>query len=813
MRLLSWGTRIILRGLLVLSLLFACLLLCTPDVSLPNNRSPSHSVNDVTGMNAIPVLREVSPTSIAELQENIRTHAGAISIGGGRYSMGGQIGADESLHVDMRRMNRILSIDQERKRITVEAGATWRSIQEAIDPLELSVKVMQSYSNFTVGGSLSVNVHGRYVGEGPIIGTVRSIRVVLADGRLVEADRETNSEIFYGCIGGYGALGVIAEATLDLAPNSSIARATRILPLESYAEFFNERIRNDGRVILQNGDLLAGEKVNSVSWIETDSPLTEPHRLAPLVQHPSVLERITAGLVLNLPFGGKIRGLLEPYRYLQTPVVKRNFEAGYDISSLGAISTNTSSFALQEYFVPINKLEDFARAMTRILTTHTVSYLNISIRHVMPDRESLLSWAPTERFALVLYYRQSTGPLARHEVGIWTRELIDEVLKHGGSYYLPYQVHALKRQFLQAYSRAEEFFSLKDRLDPDYKFHNKLWDAYYRVSTERKILEATAANEHYRRAESQTFLTVPEWDLVFLSEDLEKSASAAPPSQYPFLRALKHFWFDYAITLKIAHRYYPSNWGYHLMNTVIGVHTSVEYLAKSLYENSVGRIVEWIAGLDGPPREETIDAFIRDTYLHYAAFIHDTPWYEYPFHERLKKLWQRQRTGGESALRHYERKLMFSVELGVKAVLSELFSGGTAAVYESEDLKIGAVLKMKNGDMKPAIFEAEEVAPDIALVTLPRYERLTTIIKALALAETEPNFQFIEIAGNDRIVVSLTTNGAVTYPHSAVVISEAPSLLNDSEKRVILSLRVSELLSQLRSISRDGATLQHVFDY
>jgi FAD/FMN-containing dehydrogenase len=40
---------------------------------------------------------------------------------------------------------------------------------------------MQSYDNFTVGGSLSVNAHGRYVGLGPIVLSVKSIRLVLAD--------------------------------------------------------------------------------------------------------------------------------------------------------------------------------------------------------------------------------------------------------------------------------------------------------------------------------------------------------------------------------------------------------------------------------------------------------------------------------------------------------------------------------------------------------------------------------------------------------------------------------------------------------
>ena len=53
-----------------------------------------------------------------------------------------------------------------------------------VDAHDLSVKIMQSYANFTVGGSLSVNVHGRYTGLGPLILSVRSIRLVLANGDL-----------------------------------------------------------------------------------------------------------------------------------------------------------------------------------------------------------------------------------------------------------------------------------------------------------------------------------------------------------------------------------------------------------------------------------------------------------------------------------------------------------------------------------------------------------------------------------------------------------------------------------------------------
>ena len=134
-------------------------------------------VNDFSGLNSVPVAMERRPITTEEVSDAISRWPGAISIGGGRYSMGGQVAAPDSLHLDMRCMNRVLALDPARRVVRVQAGISWRDIQEAIDPHDLSVSIMQSYSNFTVGGSVSVNCHGRYIGKGPLVNSVR------ADGR------------------------------------------------------------------------------------------------------------------------------------------------------------------------------------------------------------------------------------------------------------------------------------------------------------------------------------------------------------------------------------------------------------------------------------------------------------------------------------------------------------------------------------------------------------------------------------------------------------------------------------------------------
>ena len=75
----------------------------------------------------------------------------------------------------------------------------------------------------------------------------------------------------------------------------------------------------------------------------------------------------------------------------------------------------------------------------------------------------------------------------RERAAAWTRDLIDAALACGGRYYLPYQIHASREQFLAAYPRAPEFFALKQRVDPAYKFRNRLWDAYYWPSSSNNL--------------------------------------------------------------------------------------------------------------------------------------------------------------------------------------------------------------------------------------------------------------------------------------------------------------------------------------
>jgi FAD/FMN-containing dehydrogenase len=240
--------------------------------------------------------------------------------------MGSQIASSSGVHVDMRQFNRLIWIDPLKKRARVQSGMRWRELQTALDPLNLSVKTMQSYSNFTVGGSVSVNCHGRYIGHGSIIHSIRSLQLILSNGETIEANREKHTPLFYAAFGGYGGVGIITEIELDLDDNFTIERQAERIPLFDYADWFKEKIATDPSVLLHNADLTppAFNSPFAVTWRRTDKKPTINSRL----RSPNQINHtFQAGIwaMSELPHGYRLRELAQKEQE-KSIVVWRNYE-------------------------------------------------------------------------------------------------------------------------------------------------------------------------------------------------------------------------------------------------------------------------------------------------------------------------------------------------------------------------------------------------------------------------------------------------------------------------------------------------------
>ena len=769
---------------------------------------PDKRVNDVTAINPIQVGHEIQPQTVQEIIDAIRNSKGPISIGGGRFSMGGQIAYENSLHIDMRQFNSVLNLDTIEKKITVQPGITWRDLQQVIDPYGLSVKIMQTYANFTVGGSISVNCHGRYIGHGPIVSSVLEIKIATASGEVITANRTQNTEVFAAAIGGYGGIGAIIEVTLQLADNVKVERQTAQVAPDEYNNFFNNNVRNDAKVIFQNGDLYPPhfDIINSVAWRKTEKPLTDTVRVTPAGER-YWLEAQAMKVVSSGDFGKWMRRkLVDPNLYAIEKVVWRNREASYDVQELEPASREETTYVLQEYFIPVNNIKSFIPKMKAIYDKYDVNVINVSLRHAYADEETYLSWAAEEVFAFVIYYKQGVDSESREKVRQWTVEMTDAILSEKGRWYLPYQPHATLDQFRKGYPQADKYFEIKNRLDPDHRFTNKLLDKYNPYAQER-IEKKRSDITGYYRDEAQSFLTVPEWYLVFNPKEyadfLEEGNN---PSNFPFYASVDEYWTLYDRSMKLVSEAYPRNDEYNTMLKVIGVSVTLEYTAKMLYENTVGRIFSWFS--NGTPSDE--ERTIIQAHRAYSEFIYDKAWYEFKFMPWVAKVWDVSNTAESNWFRKMERTFFFTLEFTFKAAYARLIEWGAKTGYEAPVTEIYLLTS------SPDTLQA---TPDLRLVHEDGEKKIISITRWGAFTNTilqiadKNDLEILEIGGNDEIVVSVLSGNSGEIVLSDELLYESRVVTRADRRRQVYLLKVGRLLSFVREAKQKGMEVEHIFDY
>jgi len=806
-----------------------------PEIQLPTRSDSTVAVTEVTALYPVNMRKVATPHTVEEISRAVAESPGPISIGGGRYSMGGQTATPDGLQLDLREFKGVVQLDTAARTITVHSGARWRDVQRAIDPAGLSVKIMQTYNTFTVGGALSVNAHGRYIGQGPLIRSVRAITLVLADGRVVRASATEHPELFFGAIGGYGALGVIADVTLDLAPDVHVKRFDRTLPVAQYLSYFRGSVQPDSNVIFHNADIYppAFETVHAVSYARSPDPLTITERVQPQDQ-ASRLHRVVYRIISSGRMGSWIRQhVVDPWIFRGHPVAWRNYEASYDVSELEPASRSADTYVLQEYFVPADSLPQFVPRMGQILRSHHVNVVNVSIRHALPDLGTYLAWAPTEVFAYVLYYKQRTDPESQREVGKWTRELIDAAIHFGGRYYLPYQPHATREQFARAYPRATDLFALKRRVDPTNKFTNTLWDLYRPDSTAHapdvsaarmpaflpaEVRVALDTVRDYARDEVGEYLTHPEWDLVYSSEAYARWLhDGKRPSGFPYVRSVGTFWRGYLATWRASHTRYPVSVGDHVMLGVIGLSTALEYGLKGLYENTIGRLFE-LARPEGGTAEEKYAANVADAY---AKLIAEKGWYEFGFAHALGHLWTDVPLFGPGLLRKWERRVALSGEYAIKAVYATVIGIGTSTAYDADVLPRYMVAagwsdslaqRAEAGDSAlAAMRRVEWLDRRYALLTVPRYTPYRDAL--LALARHSERVRLAEIAGNRVVTFTGTAPRGWSLPSRTTEVVGYVAPADPQHVRVVLAVDARDLLDVLAAAQRSGLVVDHIYDY
>jgi decaprenylphospho-beta-D-ribofuranose 2-oxidase len=442
--------------------------------------------NDVSRLNPTSVREIDHPTTTEEIKKKVleaRRLNLKISIAGKRHSQGGQQSYSNCIVLDMLSYNKILFLDVKKRIIRVQSGVTWDQIQRHINPFNLSLKVMQTSNIFTVGGSVSANVHGMDFRYGNIRNVIKSFRLLLSDGRVINVNREENSELFDLVIGGLGLFGVILDVDIELIGNDVYEQKTEVMNYKEYVNDYRENIHSDPKVQFHYAMLSVASDNNFLKEMITTSYKKSTKRLInfDLREEENIFrDKLFLGLSRKCSWGKSLRW------YLQK--ILRNGSSDENVISRNNIMRNPVKFLeyssakdtdiLQEYFVPLNKFVEFVDGLREIVKHEKINLLYVGVRHVPADSGQYISYAKEDSIALVLYINQGLSEEDKEAARLWTRKLVDLALTCKGKYYLVYQLYPTFKQLQTAYPNIEKFFRMKKFYDPQEIFMNKFYETY-----------------------------------------------------------------------------------------------------------------------------------------------------------------------------------------------------------------------------------------------------------------------------------------------------------------------------------------------
>ena len=151
-------------------------------------------------------------------------HIPVVPYGEGSGVLGGVVPVKGGIVVDMRKMDKVIAIDDESLMVTVQAGINGMNLERYLNHNGYTMgHIPQSLYCSSLGGWLACRAAGQFSTKyGKIEDIVIAMKAVLADGSIISSKAvprtSTGPRVERLLLGSEGTLGIITEATLKIWP-------------------------------------------------------------------------------------------------------------------------------------------------------------------------------------------------------------------------------------------------------------------------------------------------------------------------------------------------------------------------------------------------------------------------------------------------------------------------------------------------------------------------------------------------------------------------------------------------------------------
>ncbi|WP_409141951.1 LLM class flavin-dependent oxidoreductase [Cellulosimicrobium sp. RS] len=228
-----------------------------------------------------------------------------LSVRSGGHGISGRSTNDGGIVLDLAALDQVEVLDDATRLVRVGPGARWGGVAAALAPRGWAITSGDS-GGVGVGGLATAGGIG-FLGRahGLTIDHVRAVEVVLADGSVVRASDDENTDLFWAVRGAGAQVGIVTSFELVADEVSAVGFAQMVHDASDLAGFLErwgatvEASPRDTTSFLIVGRPRPGQPLvaQSMTMVDSDDPDTVLARLQPFAAISPLLARATAQIV------------------------------------------------------------------------------------------------------------------------------------------------------------------------------------------------------------------------------------------------------------------------------------------------------------------------------------------------------------------------------------------------------------------------------------------------------------------------------------------------------------------------------------
>jgi alkanesulfonate monooxygenase SsuD/methylene tetrahydromethanopterin reductase-like flavin-dependent oxidoreductase (luciferase family) len=286
------------------------------------------------------VLRPGSTAEVVEALAYARRNPGVpLSIRSGGHGVSGRSTNDGGIVIDLGRMHAIEVLDPATRRVRVEPGARWAEVATALLPHGWALS-SGDYGGVGVGGLATAGGVGWIARKhGLTIDHLRAVEMALADGSVVRASDDENTDLFWAVRGAGANFGIVTSFEFEVYPVGNVGFAQLVFDATDTA---GAPERSGAAVAASprdgTGDIILGAPrpgqpaiAQAMTVVASDDPETIIGRLQPLESIAPLLDQ----QVMIIPYAGLMANAAQGYHQGQ----------GEPVGHSGLVNHITPAFA------------------------------------------------------------------------------------------------------------------------------------------------------------------------------------------------------------------------------------------------------------------------------------------------------------------------------------------------------------------------------------------------------------------------------------------------------------------------------------